>query len=151
MDTKRTRVSRRTFLQVAGATGLAVACGPAAPPTAASPAAPTAAPATPKGLTGTVTISYPDELGKKPPYVQKAADALKAAHAALDVKIDHQKISSGDYYTKTLLALTGGDAPDVIHVGGDRIGELADAGHIAPLDEYLAKWEDWKSYPEAIK
>ncbi|MGH2499831.1 MAG: extracellular solute-binding protein, partial [Candidatus Limnocylindria bacterium] len=120
-------------------------------PTGAAPGAPTAAPATPKGLTGTITVSYPDELGKKPKYVDKAAADVLAKHSQLQVKIDHQKIGAGDYYTKTLLALTGGDAPDVIHTGGDRIGELADAGHIAPLDDYLKGWEEWKSYPDAIK
>src|SRR5439155_18672417 len=70
----------------------------------------------------------------------------------LDVKVDLQKITSGDYFTKLLLALSrGGDVPDVIHVGGDRIGELADAGYIEPLDRYVSQWEDWKNYPDSVK
>jgi multiple sugar transport system substrate-binding protein len=147
------QLSRRTLLKAAGAGVVAAACAPAAAPgaTATAPTAASPAPATPKGLTGTITVSYPDELGKKPKYVDQAAAAVMQKNPNLQVKVDLQKISSGDYYTKTLLALTSGDAPDVIHTGGDRIGELADAQHIQPLDDYLKTWEDWKLYPDAIK
>jgi multiple sugar transport system substrate-binding protein len=135
-------LSRRSFLKAMAATGVVVACGPGQP---------SGGPPTGAGISGTVTVSYPDELGKKPPYVQAAADAVTAKYPSLSVKIDHQKIPSNDYYTKLLLALNAGDVPDVIHVGGDRIGELADAGYIEPLDGYLSRWEDWKQYPDAVK
>ena len=146
MEERKTVISRRTFLQALAATGVAVACG-----------APQATPASSAGgkpatLSGTIVVSYPDELGAKPKYVDQAAQALKSKYSGLDVKIDLQKISSGDYYTKLLLALSGGgDVPDVIHVGGDRIGELADAGYIEPLDRYVSQWEDWKNYPDSVK
>jgi multiple sugar transport system substrate-binding protein len=140
------KYSRRTFIKVAAATGLVAACGPTAQPGGASPGASAA-----KGLSGTIVVSYPDELGVKPPYVEKAAQAVMSANSSAKVNIDLQKISSGDYYTKLLLALQGGDPPDVTHVGGDRIGELADAGYIEPLDNYLKSWDDWKFYPDAIK
>lgn len=148
-----TRYSRRTLLKAAAVTGLAAACGPAAPaaPSAVPTGAATAAPTQAKGLTGAIAVSYPDELGLKPKYVDKAADAVRSANPNATVKVDLQKISSGDHYTKLLLALQAGDAPDVIHVGGDRIGELADAGYIEPLDRYLAEWADWKQYPDSIK
>src|SRR5438128_1142803 len=134
-----------TCTRAIAGTGLAVACGPSAQPiaTGGNKAA---------TLSGTITVSYPDELGAKPKYVDQAAQALKTKYSGLDVKIDLQKISSGDYYTKLLLALSGGgDVPDVIHVGGDRIGELADAGYIEPLDKYVSQWDDWKNYPQAVK
>jgi multiple sugar transport system substrate-binding protein len=133
------------------ATGVVVACG-APPSTVPSASASASASAKPATLSGTVLVSYPDELGAKPKYVEKAAADLKAKYSGVDVKIDLQKISSGDYYTKLLLALSGGgEVPDVIHVGGDRIGELADAGYIEPLDKYVSQWEDWKQYPDAVK
>ncbi len=139
------RYTRRTFLKVAAATGIVVACAPGS-------TAPGGGSATTQGsVSGTITVSYPDELGLKPPYVQKAIDDLKAKYPNLEVKHDLQKVASGDYYTKLLLALSAGDVPDVIHVGGDRIGELADAGYIAPLDDYTKQWEDWKNYPDAVK
>lgn len=139
-------IDRRTFLKATAATGLVIACG-------GDQGAPAGGGGTTKGtLSGTVTVSYPDEAGFKPKYVQQAADAVKAKYSGVDVKIDLQKIGSGDHYTKLLLALNAGDVPDVIHVGGDKIGELADAGHIEPLDGYLKQWEDWsKVYPDAVK
>ncbi|MFN2519429.1 MAG: extracellular solute-binding protein [Candidatus Limnocylindria bacterium] len=144
-ETSASRYSRRTFLKVAAATGIVVACAPGA--TTPSGGGTT----TGSTVSGTITVSYPDELGLKPPYVDKAISDLKAKFPNLEVKNDLQKVASGDYYTKLLLALSAGDVPDVIHVGGDRIGELADAGYIAPLDDYVKQWEDWKNYPDSVK
>ena len=28
---------------------------------------------------------------------------------------------------------------------------MVDASYLAPLDDYLAKWADWKQYPDAVK
>ena len=144
------KYSRRTFLRAAAATGIAVACAPAAQPSAAPPTG--AAPSQAKGLTGTITVSYPDELGVKPKYVDQAAQAVQSKNSGATVKVDLQKVSDDLYYPKLLLALQGGgDVPDVFHFGGDSIGELADAGYIEPLDTYVNAWEDWKFYPDSIK
>src|SRR5438876_10635532 len=141
--------SRRKFLKVAAATGLVVACAPAASPSA-SPSG--AAPSQAKGLTGTITVSYPDELGVKPKYVDQAAQAVQSKNSGTTVKVDLQKISDDLYYPKLLLALqSGADVPDVFHFGGDSIGELADAGYIEPLDSYVNAWADWSQYPASIK
>src|SRR5438046_9658925 len=123
--------SRRKFLIVASATGLVVPCAPAASPSA-SPSG--AAPSQAKGLTGTITVSYPDELGVKPKYVDQAAQAVQTKNSGTTVKVDLQKISDDLYYPKLLLALQSGtDVPDVFHFGGDSIGELADAVDIETL------------------
>jgi len=162
--------SRRHFLRRAIAFGigttLVAACGPSAagsqPTTAPAPAsqltqAPAATPAqaapaqTGANLTGTITVSYPDELGKKPPYVQAAADQVTKANPNAKITVDLQKIGGGDYYTKLLLGLQGGAGPDVTHLGGDSIGEMVDAGYLAPLDDYVGRWADWKLYPDAVK
>jgi ABC-type glycerol-3-phosphate transport system substrate-binding protein len=146
-----TPASRRGFLRRAIAFGigstLLAACGP-------SPVSslPTTAPAqTGAKLSGTVAVSYPDEAGKKPPYVQAAADQVTTANPNAKITVDLQKISSGDYYTKLLLGLQSGSGPDVTHVGGETIGEMVDAGYLAPLDEYVSTWADWKNYPDAVK
>src|SRR5438067_10407624 len=140
--------SRRKFLKVAAATGLVVACAPAASPSA-SPSG--AAPSQAKGLTGTITVSYPDELGVKPKYVDQAAQAVQTKNSGTTVKVDLQKISDDLYYPKLLLALqSGADVPDGCHFGGDSIGELADAGYIEPLDSYVNAWADWSQYPASI-
>jgi multiple sugar transport system substrate-binding protein len=142
--------SRRKFLQAAAATGLVVACAPAASPSASPPTS--ASPSQAKGLTGTITVSYPDELGVKPKYVDQAAQAVQTKNSGTTVKVDLQKISDDLYYPKLLLALqSGADVPDVFHFGGDSIGELADAGYIEPLDTYVNAWADWSQYPASIK
>jgi len=104
-----------------------------------------------QGVTGTITVSYPDEAGFKPPFVDKAAQAVRDANPGATVNVDLQKVGDDDYYTKLLLALDSGDAPDVFHFGGDKIGELSDAGYILPLDDYVGKWEDWQYYPDSVR
>jgi multiple sugar transport system substrate-binding protein len=176
--TTRRRFLRHVVLLGIGTT-LIAACGPSGassaptpapaaqpttPPAAAKPttgaaaAAPTTAPAPQTAparaganLSGSITVSYPDEAGKKPPYVQAAADQVSKANPGAKITVDLQKIADGDYYTKLLLALQGGSGPDVTHLGGDSIGEMVDAGYLAPLDDYLAKWADWSQYPDAVK
>lgn len=145
---QRLAISRRRFLQMSAATAVLAACNPAGQNTGS---------AKPSGsggggaITGTVNVSYPDEAGFKPKYVEQAAAAVKTKFSGVDVKIDLQKIGSDDFYTKLLLRLDSGDVPDVIHVGGNLIGELADANYIEPLDEYLGSWDDWKQWPDSVR
>jgi multiple sugar transport system substrate-binding protein len=149
------KVTRRTLLKQTAAAGVATAGiatglrGAAAAPKAGGKLW---APYFQSGLTGEITVSYPDELGKKPPYVNQAAQAVQTANSGTTVKVDLQKIGGDEFYTKLLLALDAGDAPDVFHVGGTSIGELSEAGYIEPLDDYLAKWPDWEEvYPESVR
>ena len=155
----RMAMSRRRFIQVVAASGVVAACSPSSTsstaPVASGPAASSgggASPATSGGaITGTINVSYPDEAGLKPKYVEQAAAAVKAQFSGATVNIDLQKIGDDDYYTKLLLRLDSNDIPDVFHFGGSSIGELVDAGYIEPLDDYLAQWADWSQYPDAVK
>jgi multiple sugar transport system substrate-binding protein len=104
-----------------------------------------ATPAAP-ALSGSITVSYPDEAGYKPKYVTQAANNVQSANPGATVKVDLQKVGDDDFYTKLLLALDSGNGPDVIHFGGGSAGELSDAGYIEPLDAYLATWPDWAQY-----
>ena len=150
----RSKVTRRTL--VAGS-GLAIAAGPATSATRPAIAGPSGAarrsfPMLQGGLSGTITVGYADELGAKPKYVEQAKAAVEEANPDATVEIDLRQVAGGDYTTQLLLALDSGEGPDVIHIGGDRIGALADAGYIEPLDAYVAEWTDWESqYPEAVK
>ena len=160
-ELERLALSRRRFLQLSAATAVVAACNPTSiasgSPTAAATSGATPSGVTPSAssagsaITGTVNVTYPDEAGLKPKYVEQAAAAVKARYSGVDVKIDHQKIGDDDFYTKLLLKLDSGDVPDVIHVGGSLIGELSDAGYIEPLDAYVGAWEDWKQYPDAVR
>jgi multiple sugar transport system substrate-binding protein len=147
-DLSQLSISRRRFLQVVAASGVVAACTPSSNNSAA-PAGSSGAGSSAAAASGTVTVSYPDEAGYKPKYVEQAAAAAKTA--GVDVKIDLQKIGDDDYYTKLLLRLDSNDVPDVFHFGGSSIGELADAGYIEPLDAYVAQWADWSQYPDAVK
>lgn len=156
-------ISRRRFLQLTAASAVVAACSPSAVGTA-SPAGSSSGtgasggtgssggPATSgAAITGTINVSYPDEAGLKPKYVEQAAAAVKSAFPGADVKIDLQKVGDDDFYTKLLLALDSGTGPDVFHVGGSSIGELAEASYIEPLDDYVKDWADWSQYPDSVR
>jgi multiple sugar transport system substrate-binding protein len=162
-DVVRQIMTRRRFLQLSAVTAVAAACSPSAvisPSAAAGGSSPAggspaggsggALPSS-GGVTGTINVSYPDEAGLKPKYVEQAAAAVKAQFSGADVKIDLQKVGDDDFYTKLLLALDSGSGPDVFHVSGSSIGELADAGYIEPLDDYVSQWADWSQYPDAVR
>ncbi len=157
-------ISRRRFLQLGAITAVAAACSPSAvgsaSPAAGSSAASGGSPAaggsggpatSGSAISGTINVSYPDEAGLKPKYVEQAAAAVKSQFSGVDVKIDLQKIGDDDYYTKLLLALDSGTGPDVFHIGGSSAGELAEASYIEPLDKYVSQWADWSKYPDAVK
>lgn len=148
--------SRRVFLKQAGAAGTAgllVACGRGDQPRQMAPApdTPFPAPAVRRGLKGAITVVYADELGLKPKYVEQAAAALRLEHPDATVTINLQRVSGSEFYPWLRQALEAGDAPDVLHVSGDRIGEMVDAGYIEALDEYLKDWPDWRYYPPWVR
>jgi multiple sugar transport system substrate-binding protein len=155
-DLTRLPISRRRFLQITAAAGVVAACTPGSQNSSSAGTGASAAPggagspgASGGTAAGTVTVSYPDEAGYKPKYVEQAAAAAKAK--GVNVNIDLQKIGDDDFYTKLLLRLDSNDVPDVFHFGGAQIGELAEANYIEPLDDYVAQWADWSQYPDSVK
>jgi multiple sugar transport system substrate-binding protein len=154
------RWSRRSLLRHAllgGAGGLLVACGSGddEPRTAGDvprdQAAVSPTPSTGRTVSGSITVAYADELGKKPPYVEQAAAAIMRGHPGTSVTVRRANVSGSEFFDLLLAQVRAGDVPDVIHVGGDRIGELADAGLIAPLDGYVRTWEDWQYYSPSVR
>lgn len=140
------KVTRRTMLKgVAVGAGAAVVASTQVPQVSAQ-----STPAT--TVSGSITVSYPDQAGKKPKYVDQAAQSVQQNNQGATVKVDLQNLGDDDFYTKLLLALDSGNGPDVFHVGGGSAGELADAGYIEPLDTYLASWPDWAQYyPASVR
>ncbi len=147
------RLTRRSLVRgtAAGVAGLAAVAGTQGAFAAGSATVRQFTPGLRQALSGEITVSYPDEAGKKPKYVQQAADNVTKANPDAKINIDLQKVDGGTYMTSLLLKLDSGDSPDVFHVGGDSIGALADAGYIDPLDDYLANWPDWSQYPDSVK
>lgn len=152
--------SRRKLLHRAVATGAGaalIACGQndsKHPSIGLAPLPPTssAIPDVPPGrvLSGTVVVRYADELGKKPPYIEQAAAAIRQAHPNATVTIEKEQVTASEFYPRLAESLKAGAGPDVIHIAGDRIGELADAGYIAPLDQFVQSWPDWQYYPPTV-
>lgn len=143
----RSAVSRRTVLKGATGAGVAAGLGLAAPKASRAFAAPNLA----QGLSGSIRVSYADEAGFKPKYVQQAADNVMKANPNAKVEIDLRQVAPDDFETQLLLELDSGKGPDVIHLGGAAIGQFADTGYIASLDPYVDAWPDWAQYPDSVK
>jgi len=135
------RFSRRSVIKGAAASaGAAAVVSQGVSLAFAQSSTPTAA------LSGSITVSYPDQAGLKPKYVTQAAGNVQTANPGTTVTVDLENLGDDDYYTKLLLALDSGSGPDVFHMGGGSAGELSDAGYLEPLDSYLATWPDWAEY-----
>ncbi|MGD9891721.1 MAG: ABC transporter substrate-binding protein, partial [Dehalococcoidia bacterium] len=156
-----TSSSRRALLRgliSIGAAGFAAACRDQAdrqpaPPSSSFVQVPTPGGTTvrPRDLKGTISIAYADELGKKPPYINEAAAELQRVYADVTVEIRQVRLGGSEFFDQLLPSLSAEEAPDIIHVGGDRLGELADAGLVAPLDEFLREWPDWRYYSPTVR
>lgn len=155
------RSSRRVVLGALAAAGgaiFAAACGGESQPrprtrTSSFVQEPDSTPrAVPRpDLRGEITVAYADELGKKPPYVDDTARALESTYAGVSVAVRRSQLGGSEFYDQLVPTLHTDNPPDVIHVGGDRLGELADAGLIAPLDDYLQDWPDWRYYSPTVR
>jgi multiple sugar transport system substrate-binding protein len=148
------RLTRRSLVRgtAAGIAGMAAIAGTRGAFASGSASVHQFTPGLRQALSGEITVSYPDEAGKKPKYVDQAAANVTTANPDAKINVDLQKVDGGTFMTSLLLALDGGDAPDVFHVGGDQIGALAEAGYIEPLDPFLANWPDWEAqYPESVR
>lgn len=83
--------------------------------------------------------------------LEDAKAAFEAKNPSMKVEIVPIKAGEGDYATKLALQHRSKDtAPDIIYEDTYRLGSDAAAGYLAPLDDYLSSWEDWKQYPEAV-
>ncbi|CAN5736607.1 sugar ABC transporter substrate-binding protein [soil metagenome] len=100
-------------------------------------------------LSGTIRVGYESAYEVAVPYIKATAAGLEAGNP--DASIELKPSSGGNYIIQLVLQLTTGQAPDVILLAGPVLAELAAAGHIAPLDHYVAGWEGWKQYSDSFK
>ncbi|MEV6108485.1 extracellular solute-binding protein [Streptomyces sp. NPDC051940] len=74
----------------------------------------------------------------------------------VDVKVTFRPsgVEDEQYKTKLALDLQSGSGPDVFGIDGIWVGEFAQAGYIAPLDN-VAKgvdgWDGWKQIPDSVQ
>lgn len=71
------------------------------------------------------------------------------------VEFEAQGVDDEDYKTKIALDLQSGGGADIIGIDGIWVGEFAEAGYIAPLEEVggdaAADWDGWEQIPDAVQ
>lgn len=82
--------------------------------------------------------------------------AVKAEYEKANPKVTVQLIpieaQQNDYFTKlALMNKSAATAPDVMYEDTFMVKSDADAGFLAPLDDYTAKWDQWDSFYENAK
>ena len=76
----------------------------------------------------------------------------EANNKGMTVKLVPIAASENDYYTKlALMNRSASTAPDVLYEDTFLIKSDAEAGYLAPLDAYVAKWKDWQQFPDNAK
>ncbi|MFB9906716.1 extracellular solute-binding protein [Allokutzneria oryzae] len=77
-------------------------------------------------------------------HMKRTKEALEAAHPEIEVELIPVVAPDNEYLSKVqLMQRSPATAPDVIYEDSFNINADVDAGYLAPLDEYLAKWPDW--------
>ncbi len=82
----------------------------------------------------------------------KSKAEFEEANPGWTIQLEPIAAQETDYFTK--LALMNGSpdtAPDVIYEDTFQVRPDAAAGYLAPMDDYLAEWEDWAQFPEGIR
>jgi multiple sugar transport system substrate-binding protein len=82
-------------------------------------------------------------------FVEETAAAVEEAHPGARLSVEPS--APGGFLVQLVLQLATGRAPDLFLVTGTFLGELAAAGYVAPLDDYLAAWDGWDQAPEAFR
>lgn len=96
----------------------------------------------------TLTVAY-QQFGPPPYYEQQwwqnVQKQLDATHANVKLKLEPIIADEGSYYTKIDLMLRSANtAPDIVREDSFLIGSDATAGYLAPLDNYLNSWPEYK-------
>ncbi|HEV6954523.1 MAG TPA: extracellular solute-binding protein [Promicromonospora sp.] len=96
---------------------------------------------------------------------QKFGNFTQADELFKDVKADFEEANPGitvelvpieaqqnDYFTKlALMNRSPSTAPDVMYEDTYMIKSDVEAGYLAPLDDYLAEWDEWDQFVDSAK
>jgi inositol-phosphate transport system substrate-binding protein len=102
------------------------------------------------------TIGPDDPAIHRAENIEAAAELLNEALEAegadyrVAVETDFETVSWDDYRRRILLAFDSGEAPDIIISSHIDIGPWVDAGYIAPLDEYIAEFEQFDDIADSL-
>ena len=76
------------------------------------------------------------QYAKEVELIKKAVKEFESTHPNIRVNVQQQTYEDG--VEKYITASLGGEAPDVMRVPNDRLGELADLDLIAPVDQFIS-------------
>ncbi len=101
-----------------------------------------------------ITVVYQRYGGNKSleDLLTRAKDQVEADQPGKKVELVPIEADSNGYFTKlALMNQSGSEAPDVMYEDSFMVKTDADAGYLAPLDDYLAEWPDWDQYLDNAK
>lgn len=85
-------------------------------------------------------------------HFKKIKAQFEQANPGLKAELVPVQASENDYYTKVaLMQKSPSTAPDVVYEDTFLINSDIKAGFLRPLDDYLAKWSDWKQFSPAAQ
>ncbi|PRX97077.1 extracellular solute-binding protein [Allonocardiopsis opalescens] len=77
--------------------------------------------------------------------------AFEEANPGWTLELQPLEVAEGDYRTRIqLMQRSPSTAPDIVYEDTFWIQGDVDAGYLAPLDEYMAGWEDAEQFNEAV-
>ncbi|MDQ0892665.1 extracellular solute-binding protein [Agromyces ramosus] len=85
-------------------------------------------------------------------HMKQVKAAFEAEHEGLTVELVPIEAQQNDYFTKlALMNQSASTAPDVMYEDTFMVESDADAGYLAPLDEYTESWDDWDAFYDNAK
>ncbi|MBG6239470.1 multiple sugar transport system substrate-binding protein [Mycetocola sp. CAN_C7] len=85
-------------------------------------------------------------------HMKDVKEAFEAENDGLTVELVPIEAQQNDYFTKlALMNQSAATAPDVMYEDTFMVQSDADAGFLAPLDEYTAEWSDWDMFYDNAK
>jgi multiple sugar transport system substrate-binding protein len=98
----------------------------------------------------TLVVSFPGDLRSET--VHALIDDFVAFEAAqgVSVNVTLNEPTEG-YEDQLLLDFGAGISPDVFAISPNSMAEFAGAGLMLPMDEYLANWDEWSNFPQAVQ
>lgn len=85
-------------------------------------------------------------------HMKQVKAAYEKANPGVTVKLIPIEAQQNDYFTKlALMNKSASTAPDIMYEDTFMVKSDADAGYLAPLDEYLGDWDEWDKFYENAK
>ncbi|MDQ0575742.1 extracellular solute-binding protein [Agromyces albus] len=85
-------------------------------------------------------------------HMKQVKDAFEAENEGLTVELVPIEAQQNDYFTKlALMNQSAATAPDVMYEDTFMVESDADAGYLAPLDEYTEAWDEWDMFYDNAK